>query len=348
MTNHGIGELNEFGFDQRQIDLTRANMAALQGYLDAEDVFEIRINQYGEVVCDTVKGRRIEKDPNITEAFVSGVCDHILHLNNLPRRPINYVVLPDGARGTFVFPPATIPGNVLVTIRKHMKIEKTVRQHEAEGRYKRMQYRTFKDAFELQPWEQELIDLLKAGETATFMEKAVPRRLNIAVAGPTGSGKTVQTRSFLGLVPKTERVILLEDTHEVTNHHLDEVGYLLYGDGSDDGRMTASQCLKACMRLTPDRIFLTELRDDAAWEYLTSANTGHPGGIFSTHADSAFETYGRIADLVKASRAGAGLDYNMILRRVMTSVDVVVYMEKRDVLEILYDPLAKKELLRAA
>ncbi|WP_414696228.1 hypothetical protein [Paraburkholderia sp.] len=31
------------------------------------------------------------------------------------------------------------------------------------------------------------------------------------------------------------------------------------------------------MRLSPDRIFLTELRDDAAWDYLTGANTGHPG-----------------------------------------------------------------------
>lgn len=346
MTNHGIGELNEFGFDQRQIELTRANMAALQGYLDAEDVFEIRINRFGEVVCDTVKGRRIEQDENITEDFLNGVCDHLLHLNGLPRNAINYLVLPDGARGTFVWPPACLEGTALVTIRKHMKIEKTVRDLEKEGRFTNMQRRTFKEAMTLRPWEQELIQLLDEGKTADFLEKAVPRKLNIAVAGATGSGKTVLTRSLLRLVPATERVILLEDTHEVTNHHLHEVGYLMYG--SDGGRVSASECLKACMRLTPDRIFLTELRDDAAWEYLSSANTGHPGGIFSTHADSAFETYGRIADLVKASKVGVGLDYDMILRRVMTSVDCVIYMENRQIVEILYDPQAKKEMLHAA
>ena len=111
--------------------------------------------------------------------------------------------------------------------------------------------------------------------------------------------------------------------------------------------MSARECLKLCMRLSPDRIFLTELRDDAAWDYLAGANTGHPGGIFSTHADSAASTPARIATLVKASEIGRALDYDVIMKTINTTLDVVVYMEKREVLEILYDPMFKKQAMAA-
>ncbi|MFM0514902.1 ATPase, T2SS/T4P/T4SS family [Paraburkholderia sp. RL17-373-BIF-A] len=97
------------------------------------------------------------------------------------------------------------------------------------------------------------------------------------------------------------------------------------------------------MRLSPDRIFLTELRDDAAWDYIKSANTGHPGGIFSTHSNSAAETPSRIADLVKSSEVGRMLDYEMILRTIHATLDLIIYMKDWDVVELLYDPLFKKQ-----
>ncbi|MEF2080564.1 hypothetical protein V3406_28640 [Pseudomonas aeruginosa] len=40
---------------------------------------------------------------------------------------------------------------------------------------------------------------------------------------------------------------------------------------------------------------------------------------------------------------GRLLDYEVIMRTINATLDVVVYMEKRDVLEILYDPLFKKQ-----
>lgn len=102
------------------------------------------------------------------------------------------------------------------------------------------------------------------------------------------------------------------------------------------------------MRLSPDRIFLTELRDDAAWGYLTGANTGHPGGIFSTHADNAVTTFPRIADLVKGSDVGRTMDYGVIFKAVQVMVDVVIHMDNRDVTEIYYDPVFRHKLLAVA
>src|SRR3546814_9917112 len=45
----------------------------------------------------------------------------------------------------------------------------------------------------------------------------------------------------------------------------------------------------SCMRLSPDRIFLAELRGPETWDYLAALNTGHPGSVTTTHANRSEE-----------------------------------------------------------
>lgn len=90
---------------------------------------------------------------------------------------------------------------------------------------------------------------------------------------------------------------------------------------------------------------MTELRDDAAWDYLAGANTGHPGSIFSTHAENAEATPTRIATLVKASEVGRLLDYEVIMKTINTTLDVIVFMKDRQIIDVLYDPHFKKQQL---
>ncbi|MEV1797811.1 ATPase, T2SS/T4P/T4SS family [Pseudomonas aeruginosa] len=321
--------------------LAEANLAPLRPYLDDPEVFEVRVNKFGQVVCDTVKGRRIHDDPRISEDYLSSLTDFLLHLNELPRAPISYVKMPDGARGTFCWPPAVEAGTMLMTIRKHLPVQKSLAELDSEGRFAKVRHRRQSEQMMLEPFEERLLELLEDGDIQGFLRLAVQTKRNIAIAGPTGSGKSTLTWSLLGEVHPTERVLLLADVHEIKETHLNETGFLLYGD--KEGRLSASECLKLGMRLSPDRILLTELRDDAAWDYLAGANTGHPGGIFSIHANSAASTPARIATLVKGSEVGRLLDYEVIMRTINATLDVVVYMEKREVLEILYDPLFKKQ-----
>ena len=58
-------------------------------------------------------------------------------------------------------------------------------------------------------------------------------------------------------VPYTERIVVSEDVHEIGSDLHHEMVYMLYGDR--DGRLTPAVSLKACMRLSPDRIMMTEL-----------------------------------------------------------------------------------------
>jgi len=324
--------------------LTEANLAPLSAYLHDPDVYEIRINKFGQVVCVTSNERRLIVDEAITHDYLYALTDYLLNLNGLPRTPVSYVTLPGGERGTFCWPPAVLEGTVLVAIRKHLPVSKSLRQLKTEGRFKKTKFRKQSEQLALEPFEQQLLALCEAGDVEGFLSLAVKTKRNVAIAGPTGSGKTALTRSLMDEVPTGDRVMLLQDTHEIDDARLDEVGYLMYG-AEADGRMSPRDCLKLCMRLSPDRIFLAELRDDAAWDYLASANTGHPGGIFSTHADSAASTPARIATLVKASEIGRALDYEVIMKTITTTLDVVVYMENREVLEILYDPVAKKKAM---
>ncbi|MXE85575.1 pilus assembly protein CpaF, partial [Escherichia coli] len=76
-----------------------------------------------------------------------------------------------------------------------------------------------------------------------------------------------------------------------------------------------------------------------------SLNTGHPGGITSTHADDAKSTFSRIALLIKQTGVGQTLDYDVIMKTLYTTIDVVVYMEHRQIVEVLYDPAFKKAQL---
>lgn len=321
-----------------------AALRPLRPYFDDPDVTEIRINRFGEVVCETNSaGRRIESRPDITRQYLGTLTNALQHWNRVGNRPVNDLLLPDGSRGIICWPPVVLEGTVLLAFRKHLPVTKTVAELAAEGRFESTTRRSHRDTLALKPFEETLLDELAHNRMVAFFAGAVRHKLNIAIAGSTGSGKSTFTRSLIQEIPTDERLLVLEDVHEAGSDTHDEVGYMMYGE--QEGRISASECLKACMRLSPDRIILTELRDDAAWEYLNSANTGHPGGIFSVHAEDAASTPARIATLVKQSPVGRLLDYDMIMKTIHTTLDVIVFMEKRQIVEVLYDPRFKKDEL---
>ncbi|MCI1047053.1 Flp pilus assembly complex ATPase component TadA [Caballeronia zhejiangensis] len=318
-------------------------LAPLLRYLDDPDIFEVRVNKFGQVVTARADGRELHDESAITPAYVNNLTNTLLSYNGLGPSPIMDVKLPNGTRGVIVRPPAVLEGTVLICFRKHLQVSKGLEQLRDEGRFENAKRRTIEDMLKLDPVEETLLRLLDRDDVVQFMREAVRSKKNICVSGKTGSGKSTLTRTLLAEVPPSERVLLLEDVHEVQADKQYEVGYMMYG--KQEGRVSAKECLTAAMRLSPDRIFLTELRDDAAWDYLTGANTGHPGGIFSTHADNAATTFARIATLVKASDVGRTIDYDVILKTVITTVDIVIYMAEREVKEIYYDPAYRRRQL---
>lgn len=76
-----------------------------------------------------------------------------------------------------------------------------------------------------------------------------------------------------------------------------------------------------------------------------SLNTGHPGGITTVHANGAVHTFDRIASLVKSSEVGRTIDLEAIKMVLYTTIDVVLYFDRRKLKEVFYDPIYVKEKL---
>ncbi|WP_235663698.1 ATPase, T2SS/T4P/T4SS family, partial [Pseudomonas savastanoi] len=116
--------------------------------------------------------------------------------------------------------------------------------------------------------------------------------------------------------------------------------HLFYGHVVGPKALVASS-----LRMKPDHLFLTELTGDEVWHFIEILNTGTKGTVTTAHANDSEAGYARVCGLVKQSEVGKGLDYAYIERLVRTSFDVVVYMEKQDILEVHYEPEYKLALL---
>ncbi|CDF65934.1 P-type conjugative transfer ATPase TrbB [Campylobacter fetus] len=127
------------------------------------------------------------------------------------------------------------------------------------------------------------------------IEKAILERENILIVGGTGSGKTTFANAIIAgiadLAPE-HRIIIIEDTAELQCASKNKV-VLRTSDKADMLRL-----LKATMRLRPDRIIVGETRGKEALDLLKAWNTGHPGGIATVHANSAYGGLTRLEQLI--------------------------------------------------
>ncbi|MDR3734652.1 MAG: P-type conjugative transfer ATPase TrbB [Acidobacteriaceae bacterium] len=135
---------------------------------------------------------------------------------------------------------------------------------------------------------------------AGLLRDAIRDRKNVLVVGSTGSGKTTLVNAVLDSIARItpdHRVLLIEDTPEL-QCNVDNFLPLLAA-----GNISMSDCLKACMRLTPDRIIVGEVRGGEALTLLKSWNTGHPGGVTTVHANDAVSGLLRLESLAAEATA---------------------------------------------
>lgn len=327
----------------------RYALEPLSLWLDDDTLTEVCINRPGEVWTEGREGWKRHDAPQWTFEACSNLGDLIQGFTD---KPLNFDVpvlsgsLPNGERVQVVIPPACEKGTVSITIRKPSKIDKPLTDLAGEGAFSDyvVCQRRCDDAAPATELEAELLQLCDSNMPG-FLTKAVQRRQNIVIVGATGSGKTTITRSLIREIPSDERLVTIEDVHELfLKGHPNKV-HLFYGTKEQGARMTAKDALASCLRMKPDRILLAELRGDEAWEYVKSVNTGHPGSITTMHANGAFEAFDRMAALVKDSPTGAHLSIDYIKHVLFTTIDVVLFYDRRKLKEVYYDPRFKHSLL---
>lgn len=175
-------------------------------------------------------------------------------------------------------------------------------------------------------------------EAADYLKKLVISGYNIFVSGGTGSGKTTFLNALSEYIPHDERVITIEDSAELQIRGIDNLVRLETRNANVEGlkEISIRDLIKSSLRMRPDRIIVGEIRDGAALDFLSAANTGHDGSLCTGHANSAKDMLSRIETMVLM---GMDLPLPAIRRQMASAIDIIIHLgrlrdKSRKVLEI--------------
>src|SRR6266567_8588339 len=213
--------------------------------------------------------------------------------------PVLNAQLPDGSRLAAVIPPVVRPAPAMV-IRKF-----------SSRRF------TIKDLIDRGTLTQEL-----ASELACHIADGK----TILISGGTGTGKTTLLNILAQSIPSTQRIVVIEDTAELT---IQKPNILAVECQTDTHKLPVSfeDLLKSALRWRPDRIILGEVRGVEARTLLDSFNTGHTGSLATIHANSATKALRRFANLVV--RGHQQTIYADVEAEIGEAVDCVVHLERQ-------------------
>ena len=306
-----------------------------------KNITELAINRPGEYWVEDSEGWHCIENARMNLNSLQGLataiavfCHKTLDRDN----PIQSLTLPDGERCQIVLPPVCEDGTVSLTIRKPSSSRFSLGDYAKTGRLKPSIAGLSDD---IEPWEAELLDLVKNGRFEDFFVGAAKHHLNVVTVGGTGSGKTTFSKTMIDLYPPFKRLFTVEDAHELTTPLHKNSVHLFFSPA-----IPAKAVLSSCMRMKPDHIFLTELRGDETWDYLMALKSGHAGSVTSIHANDCRGALYKIGSYIKQSEVGRTLDMSFIMTEVLTTIDVVLYFEKTYLKEIYFDPREKLRLLR--
>jgi type IV secretion system protein VirB11 len=346
----------------------------IQPFLDNKSLTEIVINRPNEIWTESSEGWVKHDMPDLSFSSLKKLANVFAVYNRQEinqDNPICSGVMPDGQRGQAVIPSACERNTVSFVVRRpsdtrfslsdyintkrldrwvdkssfitkgEMILPDDVARTEAmqRGEIERLNKELgIPEDVHLQLFELEMLQAKAVRDIEKFIEIAVLNKQNFVLVGGTGSGKTTFTKAICDIVPLNTRIITIEDTAELDLPNHPNKVHLFYKE------VSAKDLLKSCLRMKPDRIFLTELRGDEAWDYLSALNTGHAGSITTVHANDCASAYYRVGSLIKQSEVGQKLDFEYVMNEVFTTLDVVMYMEHTYVTEISFDPIRKYRL----
>ena len=303
--------------DEERLLLSRADRIRLQeavfaetaGYGPIDDL--LRDETVTEIMVNGSRDVWVERDGRLylTDiAFADG--DHVLRLIQrivaaVGRRcdessPMVDARLPDGSRVNAVIPPLSLAGPVL-TIRKFRAVILTPEQILERGSV--------------------------TAEALAFLRDCVLGRLNVVVAGASGTGKTTLLNVLSSFISPGERIITIEDAAELRlrqRHVLPLEARPANTEGT--GQVTIRDLLRNALRMRPDRLVIGECRGAETLDMLQALNTGHEGSLTTVHSNNAVDALVRIETM--ALMGDVALPLGAVRTQIAAAIDVVVFVER--------------------
>ncbi|MCI9620463.1 MAG: CpaF family protein [Dorea sp.] len=286
----------------------------LQEFLEDETITEIMINGTQNIFYER-NGRILQSGKRfLSKDKLEDVVQQIAAGSNRlvnEASPIVDARLQDGSRVNVVLDPIALDGPI-VTIRKFSKEAITMEQ--------------------LISWNSVSEEVLE------FLAGLVAAGYNIFISGGTGSGKTTFLNALSQYIPKTERIITIEDNAELKIQDVPNLVRLEARNANVEGTgaVTIRDLIRSALRMRPDRIVVGEVRGEEAIDMLQALNTGHDGSLSTGHANSPQDMLSRLETMVLM---GMELPLPAIQRQIASGIDLIVHLGRlrdrsRKVLEV--------------
>ena len=160
-------------------------------------------------------------------------------------------------------------------------------------------------------------------EMVMLLEGAMKARLNIVISGGTGSGKTTLLNTLSSFIDHEDRIITIEDAAEIQLQQ-DHVVRLETRPPNIEGKgaVSATDLVKNCLRMRPERIIIGECRGPETLDMLQAMNTGHEGSMTTTHANTPRDCIARMETMIMMS--GFDLPIKAMRTQIASAVDLVI------------------------
>ena len=214
--------------------------------------------------------------------------------------PIVDARLKDGSRVNVVLDPVALNGPIL-TIRKFPEEAITME--------------------DLIRWESI------SQEAAEYLKVLVKAGYNIFISGATSTGKTTFLNVLADYIPKTERVITIEDSAELQIHGIENLVRMEVRQADGDGvsNVTLRDLIRTSLRMRPDRTIVGEVRGEEALDMIQSMNTGHDGSLSTGHANSPQDMLSRLETMALFA---SDIPIQAIRKQIASSIDIIVQLER--------------------
>lgn len=312
--------------------------------LPIEGLTEIAINRPGEIHTK-IHGawQRHAAAVTLRQCYAFANALAAWHEDNIDDvSPILSATLGSGERVQVIIPPACERDTVSITLRKPAFEQKNHQLYIDNGFYHRVTNKQQEENH-----DDALTQYYHRGDIPRFMEKAVEYGKTLFIVGETGSGKTTYMKMLLHYIPLHLRLITLEDNPEIKFYRHTNYVHLFYpADAGEEAIITPGRLIRANYRMNPDRILLAEIRGKEAWDALKIIGSGHQGLMTSLHAGSPKECIEGIIDRCYENHDCHNIPFDVLLRKVLNSVDIIVSVningDIRRMGDIYFKPLHRK------
>lgn len=291
----------------------------LQKYIDDQDVSDIRVTRFDNIIIKKKGVWKITGDTFYNEEeFLNFVRYCVLKNNGKITTETPIVIVSDRKNNLRIeagIEPVNISSPNLV-----------IRIHRPEN---------IKTMEELFTTDIEMFNL----EIYKFLINAIKAGGNIIISGKGGSGKTTLMRNLINKIPEDLSITSNEETAELYSSHPNIIQREILKNRNDNKNITLAQLTAHSLVMSNDVVVIGELKGEEAMVFFDAVSTGHRG-YATVHSDSSLNTIDRLVTLMKRDSKAQSYTDKYLRKLLSMSVDLVIFMKNfkiHEISEVMYN-----------